>query len=254
MKNYKKIIIANWKMQLDVNQSVKVAKGIKRLLSSRRLSRDVQVVICPSFLAMTEVAKVLKGTKIDLGAQDSFYEERGAYTGEVSVDELKKIGCQYVIVGHSERRQMGETDEIVNQKVKTILSQGLVPIICVGETFDERREGNKDMVIMHQVYQALHNIDFNKKQKIIIAYEPVWVIGSGQVIDHQEAAHVASVIRQSMIDVFDGKDKASYQIIYGGSVSPGTVADFTKLANMQGTLVGGASLEAKVFVEIIKNS
>jgi len=230
MKNYKKIIIANWKMQLDVNQSVKVARGIKKLLSSARVSRDIQVVICPSFLAITEVAKVLKGSKIVLGAQDSFYEEHGAYTGEISVNDLKKVGCQYVIVGHSERRQMGETDEVVNQKVRAILSQGLVPIICVGETFDERREGNKDMVIMHQVYQALHNIQFDKKQRIIIAYEPVWVIGSGQVINHQEAAHIASVIKQSLIDVFDGKDKAFYQIIYGGSVSPNTVADFTKLA------------------------
>ncbi len=241
-------------MQLDVNQSSKVAKATRKLLSNNKASRDIQVVICPSFLAMTEVAKVLKGSKIALGAQDSFYEERGAYTGEISVGELKKIGCQYVIVGHSERRQMGEIDEIVNKKVRAILSQGLVPIICVGETFDERREGNKDMVVMHQVYQALHNIEFDKKQKIIIAYEPVWVIGSGQVIDSQEAAHIASVIKQSMIDVFDGKDPAAYSIIYGGSVTPNTVADFTKLANMQGTLVGGASLEAKVFVEIIKNA
>jgi len=241
-------------MQLDVNQSVKVAKAIKKLLSGSRTSSDIQIVICPSFLALTEVVKVLKGSKVALGAQDSFYEDHGAYTGEISVGELKKVGCKYVIVGHSERRQMGETDEIVNQKVRAVLSQGLVPIICVGETFDERREGNKDMVVMHQVYQALHNIEFDKKQKIIIAYEPVWVIGSGQVIDNQEAAHIASVIKQSMIDVFDGKDQATYSIIYGGSVSPSTVSDFTKLANMQGTLVGGASLEAKVFVEIIKNA
>ena len=250
---YKKIIIANWKMQLNVDQAKKEAMVLKKLLSRARIDPGTKIVVCPDFLSLVEVAKVFKGTRVSVGAQDGFYEEEGAYTGEISLADLKASGCQFVIIGHSERRQMGEIDAIVNKKVKAALNHGLVPIICVGETFEERKEGQKDLVIMHQVYQALQGVKIKPQAKIIIAYEPVWVIGTGQAIGSADAFYSAAVIEQSLLDIFEGAHEGSYAVIYGGSVNPQNIKDFTALPNIRGALVGGASLDAKVFVEIIKN-
>ncbi|PIR06082.1 MAG: triose-phosphate isomerase [Candidatus Komeilibacteria bacterium CG11_big_fil_rev_8_21_14_0_20_36_20] len=254
MKSFDKIIIANWKMQLTVSQAEKQAKKIKKLLSKSRLDKKTAIVVCPDFLALTEIADVFKGTRVAYGAQDGFAEDVGAYTGEESFKNLKAIGCDYVIIGHSERREMGETDKIINKKVRAALKNDLTPIICIGETFDERKEGNKDLVLMHQVHQALYNIELKQAQQIIIAYEPVWVIGSGQAISMVEADHTAAVIRQHIIDALDGHDLSSFSIIYGGSVSPDNIRQFTSLKNIKGALVGTASLRAEIFVELIKNA
>ena len=151
----KNIIIANWKMQLDVAESVKQAKLLKKMIQNNKIKKNIEIIVCPDFLSLNEVGKIFKDTNIILGAQDGFYVEKGSYTGEISMKELADLNCKYVILGHSERRSMGETDEEVNKKVISALSYNLIPIICVGETFKEHHEGLKDHVVMHQVYQAL---------------------------------------------------------------------------------------------------
>lgn len=249
----KKFIIANWKMQLTVGQASSLALELKNTLAKLKLGSDKKIVLCPDFLSLTEVAKVFKGSNVAIGAQDGFYEEAGAYTGEISLADLKASGCQYVILGHSERRSLGESDEVVNKKVKAALASNLVPIICVGETFNERKEGQTDFVIMNQVYQALKDIKLKANDQIIVAYEPVWVIGTGQAIGAKEIFNAAAVIDQSLLDIFKGGYEESVVIIYGGSVNPDNIHDLSSLANIKGVLVGGASLDAKNFVELIKN-
>lgn len=249
----KKIIIANWKMQLQVAQALELATELKGLLATSPLLTEKQVVLCPDFLSLTTVAQVFKNSQVALGAQDGFYEEAGAYTGEVSLADLKTSGCQYVILGHSERRALGESDEIINKKVKAALNNGLIPIICVGETFNERKEGQTALVLMNQVHQALKGISLKANDQIIIAYEPVWVIGTGQAISATEAFQAAAVIDQSLLDLFEGGHEESVAIIYGGSVNPSNIKEFSSLQNIRGVLVGGASLNAQNFVELIKN-
>lgn len=247
-----KYLIANWKMQLSRDEATKQALALKKLLAKSKIDSDIKVVLCPDFISLTEVQKSIAKSRIALGAQDGFYEERGAFTSQVSMKELKKIGCQYVILGHSERRRLGETDEQINKKVISALAHGLTPIICVGETFEERKEGQKDLVVMHQVYEALHNIKLTAKQKIIVAYEPVWVIGTGQAIGSADAFYAASLIQQSLLDSFPQESEDAFAIIYGGSVNPQNIKDFTDLPNISGALIGNASLEAQEFLEIIK--
>lgn len=247
-----KYLIANWKMQLDKDQAVRQASELKNLLNKEKINEDLNIILCPDFLSLGAVAEIVKDSKIDLGAQDAFYEEKGAFTSQVSMKQIKEIGCQYVILGHSERRALGESDEVINKKVKAALEQGLTPIICVGETFEERKEGQKDFVIMHQVYEALKNIEAEPKQKIIIAYEPVWVIGTGQAIGREDAFYAVSLIQQSVLDSQTGLDEKNFSVIYGGSVSPENINDFLGSENIHGALVGNASLEAQKFIEIIK--
>lgn len=233
-------------MQLTPDQSVDTAKDL-HLLWEKNQESNKQVVLCPGFLALHDVAKVLNKSNIALGAQDAFYQESGAYTGEVSPDNLKKIGCQYVIVGHSERRAMGETDDTVNKKVKAVLAEGMTPIICAGEKLDERQDGKTKEVLSRQVSQALAGVE---DREFIVAYEPVWAIstsGSGQTITPADAAKEIQTIKESIPSGLN-----NFAIIYGGSVKPDTVADFTK--DFQGALVGGASLEAKTFFELINNA
>jgi triosephosphate isomerase len=213
------------------------------------------VVLCPSFVSLGEVGKILKGTKIKLGAQDCFWESQGAYTGEVSATYLREIGCEYVILGHSERRKyLNETDEMVHQKVRMALSAGLTPIVCVGETFSQRQEGAKDYILIQQTTKALEGINLGLEKKIIIAYEPVWVIGTGQAISPSEAESAHQVIRQALLDIFpELMVEKSFRIIYGGSVDSINVKNFVCLKNTSGVLVGGASLDAGEFIQLIKN-
>lgn len=254
MKAFNKIVIANWKMHLDVNEAKKQARSMRRTLAKARLPKNRQVVICPDFLAISEVAKILKGSRIILGAQDGYFLEPGSHTGEIAMSHLKKMGCKVVIIGHSERRADGETDKMVNKKILAALDNDLTPILCVGETFDERKEGRQDSIILHQVYEALQNVKLKKGQRIMIAYEPVWVIGSGQAIDPNEVVHISSIIKQSVIDSFDGKYTSQVDIIYGGSVNPVNINQFTELKDTKGTLVCGSTLDYKTFIELVKNS
>lgn len=249
VRDFEKILIANWKMNLDPGHSIDVAKEIHRLLDNTDIYKTKKVVLCPSFLSLYDVSKVLSNSQIAFGAQDVFYEDQGAFTGEISPDDLEKIGCQYVIVGHSERRAIGETDEVVNKKVKAVMENNMTPIICIGEKMAERQANKTDDVLIHQIEKALYEVP---NKYFIIAYEPVWAIstsGSGVTITPAEAKEELYTIREAIPNNLN-----NFDIIYGGSVKPETVADFVGQDAFKGALVGGASLDAKTFVQLIKNS
>lgn len=237
-------------MKLGINESQDLAQQLVRLKPN-----NVEVVICPSFVSLSGVARVLKNSNLSLGAQNVFWEAEGAYTGEVCANDLREVGCQFVIVGHSERRQhLGETDDVVHQKVKAALAVKLVPIVCVGETFEQRHDGATDYVLIKQVNAALDGINFGVDQQLIIAYEPVWVIGTGQAINPHDAGAAHQVIRQTLIDLFPLElIKNNCRIIYGGSVDSSNVSSFSRLNDTSGVLVGGASLKVDEFIEIVNN-
>jgi triosephosphate isomerase len=245
----KTYIIANWKMQLTNKESMDLANSLKK-----EKAKNVEIILCPSFTALSAVAEEIKNTEIKLGAQNVFYHEKGAYTGEVSVKQLKELGVKYVIIGHSERRQyQNETDEEINQKIKICLENDLMPILCVGEKFDERQDGKTDLILIKQITKALQDIKLNSNQKLIIAYEPVWVIGSGQAVEPAEAKHAAEVIERLLLEFFS-KDEAenNISVIYGGSVDKNNVKDFVAPGILKGVLVGGASLKTEKFVPLIE--
>lgn len=247
----KPFVLANWKMNLSVRQSIDLAKSVVKSLAK---NKEVELGLCPTFPALPGVAEVIKGKGITLGAQDVFWKAAGPYTGEVSPAVLRELGVKYVIVGHSERRQyLKETDIIVQQKIMATLEQGLTPVLCVGETFAERQAGQKDMVIMKQVTAALKGVDLLAGLELVIAYEPVWVIGSGQAVEPREALRTAQVIRQVLMDILSPSAiEKQVRIIYGGSVDPTNIASFVHQPPLCGVLVGGASLEAKKLIDLIR--
>lgn len=254
----KKIIVANWKMNLGSQETEVLAKDILSGLKKNKNLHKIDVVLAPSFLSLVRTQQLnqkILGTKnqIALAAQNCFWEERGAYTGEISPLQLKNIGCQYIIIGHSERRQyLRETDEMVHRKIKIALELGLTPILCVGETFEERRTGAKDYVIINQVSRALEGINLKANQKLIIAYEPVWIIGSGQAIDPKETDYMHQVVRQRLLDLYPLPIiRNNIRIIYGGSVDHTNINNFVKQESVDGILVGGASLKATEFISMI---
>lgn len=244
------IILGNWKMSLNLAQSLVLAENIIEGFKPRK---NIQTVICPSTVALTEVEKIIKGSGLALGAQNAFWHAKGAYTGETSPEVLAEVGVKYVLLGHSERRQfLKETDSMIKQKILKCLEHGLIPVICVGETFEERKDNQKDFVIMHQVIEALRGIKLWPDQSLIIAYEPVWVIGSGQAVTPVEAEHTAQVIKQALFDVLEPEAAKKTKIIYGGSVSPDNIAGFIEQPTISGALVGGASLTAETFLSLIE--
>lgn len=254
MNKDNKIVIGNWKMQLNPEESVFQAKQLKKLLSSK-LAKNVDIGIAPDFLSLSLVVPIFQASGIALSAQDVWYEDKGAFTGQISPSSLKSLGCKYVILGHSERRQFAnETYDLVNKKIIAALNNDITPVLCVGETFDERKDGRKDLVIMQQVHTALRGVDILATQTLIIAYEPLWAIGSGQATQPAEAQHTAMIIRQSLIDVLEERDLPLVKILYGGSVNSDNIASFISQSGIDGTLVGGASLEAHKFIELIKQS
>lgn len=248
----KKIIIANWKMSLSQAQALALTQALLESIKDRPLD-NLELVVCPSFNVLSEVGRLLAKSNIALGAQDCCWEEAGAYTGEVSPQVLKEIGCQFVILGHSERRKyLGESDQLINSKVKSALKNGLAPILCVGETFEERQAGNKDFVIMQQLEKGLSGVNLGSADRLVIAYEPVWVIGSGQAVAAAEAEHTNQVVRQVLLDHFaPQKIEEQIHLIYGGSVNPENIKEFMLEPTIAGALVGGASLEAKTFSGLI---
>lgn len=244
------IVIGNWKMKLGIPESKELASAIKKINLTK-----AEVVICPSFVSLTEVAKIVKHTDIALGAQDCFWESQGSFTGEVSATYLKEAGCDFVILGHSERRKyLNETDEMVHRKVGMALSAGLVPVVCVGETFEQRHDGSKDYTLIQQTTKALEGVQIGPDQRVIIAYEPVWVIGTGQAIEPEEAALSQQVIRQVLFDLFTPSVvKNNFSVIYGGSVDATNTSQLISLEENDGFLVGAASQSAEEFEAIIKN-
>lgn len=246
------LVLANWKMNLSLTASIAVSRTLVR--GRRRLGKHLELVLCPTFPALEPVAKLISGKGISLGAQNVFWKPAGPYTGEVSPAVLRELGVRYVIVGHSERRQyLKETDAMVRQKVGAVLAEGLVPVLCVGETFAERQVGQKDLVVARQVEAALNGVELTLSHELVVAYEPVWVIGSGQAVAPEEAFHTARVIRQSLLDSFPAAVVDNQvRIIYGGSVDPTNIASFINPGVLSGVLVGGASLEPKRFLELLQ--
>jgi len=249
------IIIANWKMNLGFRDSMKLAREFGDAFGGGQFSGK-EIVVCPSASSFLLIAEVLKEAGIKLGVQDIFWEDRGAYTGCESPKFLYEAGCRYSIIGHSERRQyFQESEGMIHKKVKAALSAGITPVLCVGETADERRAGRTDHVILNQVIKALSGIDLIPSEQIVIAYEPVWVIGSGQAIEPAEAEHAFRIIHQAVIDLWPLTIRRNnVRIIYGGSVDGANAADFSGLDHFKGYLVGGASLQAEEFVKITNAS
>jgi len=246
----KRIIAGNWKMNKTVGEAVKFAESLKASLND---SAGVDVVICPPSTDLTAVHTVIKDSPIRLGGQNIFWEENGAFTGEVSAAMLKSAGCDYVILGHSERRQFfQETDESVNKKIKRALQTGLLPIVCVGEMLDERKSNRTEEVVGSQVLGCLAGLTPANMDKIIIAYEPVWAIGTGVVATPQQAQDAHKFIRDLIVQMFDKVVAEKVRIQYGGSMKPDNAGELLSQPDIDGGLVGGASLDVASFIGIIK--
>ncbi len=247
----RKVIAGNWKMNKDINETKQLLSELKELVKD--VDSTIEVIVCPPFPSLQLAKELLVGTKIKLGAQNVHYEDNGAYTGEVSTRMLKAIGCEYVIIGHSERRTyFKESDEIINRKVKKTLSVGLTPIICVGEALDERERGITEVVVGKQVKGVLAGLSENDMANLVIAYEPVWAIGTGRNASPEQANEVHQFIRNLVSKLFNSEIASKLIIQYGGSVKPENAADLLNQSEIDGALVGGACLKAQSFEEIIR--
>jgi triosephosphate isomerase len=246
----KPIIAGNWKMNKTIAEAVDLARAMRRDLNA---IESVDSVVCPTFVALPAVADALAGTKIGVGAQNMFWAESGAYTGEIAPNMLAGL-CQYVILGHSERRQyFGETDEGVNKKAHAAFKHGLIPIIAVGENLAQNQAGETDQVVRTQVTGGLQGLSKEQVASLVIAYEPVWAIGTGLNADPAGAARVIGVtIRGTVADLYDEATAQAVRIQYGGSANAANIADFMAMPDIDGALVGGASLKAESFVEMVK--
>ena len=243
-------IAGNWKMNKTVAEAIDLAKQLKASLSG---IEGVEVDVAPPFTALFVVRKELEGSSIQLVAQNIFWEEKGAFTGEIAPPMLKEVGCHYVILGHSERRQFfGETDETVNRKVRATLSQGLKVIFCIGETLKEREEGKTFAVIERQVPGGLKDIRKEEMSSIVIAYEPVWAIGTGKTATPEQAEEVHGFIRKKLGQLYSKEIAEGMRIQYGGSVTPENVKGLMGQENIDGALVGGASLKSETFSKIVR--
>ncbi len=244
------IIAGNWKMFKTIPEALELIIGLKRELYQ---VEDKEIVLCPPFTALNEAAEALSSSNIKLGAQDLFWLDSGAYTGEISPLMLRDAGCQYVIIGHSERRAyFSETNETVNKKLKTALKHNLIPIVCVGETLKERQANQTFNVVQNQIENGLAEISKDDASKIVIAYEPVWAIGTGQTATPQQAQEVHQFIRKLLLKKF-GEISEEIIILYGGSIKPDNIKELSQQDDIDGGLVGGASLEIDSFVSIVKN-
>ncbi len=247
----RKIIIAgNWKLNKTIGEAKELVGQLKDLVKG--ISK-VDIVVCPVYTALSAVSGQIADSDIGLGAQDLFWEEKGAFTGEVSASLLKDAGASYVIIGHSERRQyFCETDEWVNKKLNAALAAGLAPIVCVGETLSEREADKTFAVIERQLKGAFDGISGDDMKKCIIAYEPVWAIGTGKTATPQQAQDVHSFIREQIAVMFGSEVAQTMRIQYGGSVKPANAKELLSQPDIDGALVGGASLKAEDFAQIIK--
>jgi triosephosphate isomerase (TIM) len=246
----KLIIAANWKMHKTAAEACEFCRAFKQAESR---FQGVEVVICPPFTALPAVAAELKGSPVKLGAQNMHWEPQGAYTGEIAASMLLEHGVEYVIIGHSERRQlMGETDSDVRKKLKAALESGLKPILCVGETEKEREKGSTEAVLKKQLSGALEGLSPADAQNLVIAYEPVWAIGTGRAASADDAREAAVLIQGWVREALGEKAAAGLRIQYGGSVKAENIGSFVTLASIHGALVGGAGLEADSFSALVE--
>ncbi len=244
-----KFIAGNWKLNCTQKQTREL---ITSLLETTRTVSKTTIMVAPSFTSLHAASQILQGKNILLGAQNCYWEDQGAFTGEVSAVMLKDIGCHYVILGHSERRQLfNETDENVNSKIRAVLRNNLLPIICVGETLEQRESGSTLKVVEDQVRKGLQGFSSEEANKFTIAYEPVWAIGTGRAATPHDAVEVHVLIRSTLANIFDSNTAEQIRIQYGGSVNAENIQTFIQEEEIDGALVGGASLKADSFSKII---
>jgi triosephosphate isomerase len=247
----RKIIMAgNWKMHKTVDESVTLVEQLRSALAD---VADREILVCPPFTALYAVGKALEGSNIRVGGQNLYPSEEGAYTGEISPTMLLDVGCTYVILGHSERRQyFQENDQFVNQKLEVALEHGLKPILCVGETLEQREEGRQKTVVSMQVERGLQGISAGAMKDVAIAYEPIWAIGTGRTATPEQAEEMHATIRDNLRGLYGDKVAQKVCVMYGGSVKPGNVDELMAQPEVDGALVGGASLDAESFARIVK--
>jgi triosephosphate isomerase len=247
----KPFVAGNWKMNTDSHTSVSLAEAVAS--GSSDIAKQVHIALIPPFVYIPAVVKAVSTAHIAVGAQDIYYEQKGAFTGEISASMLKDIGCTYALCGHSERRHViGETDELVNKKVGAAISGGLLPILCVGELIEQRKESRTEEVVTRQLKTGLQGLSAGKVSAVTIAYEPVWAIGTGLTATPQQAQEVHALIRKLIGELYDSQMAEETRILYGGSVKPSNAAELMAEEDVDGLLVGGASLNADDFVSIIQ--
>lgn len=248
----KPLIMGNWKMFNTVEEAENLVAGIK---AGSYKETEAIIVVCPPFTALSAVSKLIEGSNISLGAQNMHPETEGAFTGEVSPVMIKELRCRYVVLGHSERRQyFHETDEFINEKVKTALKYSLIPVLCIGETLEQRESGQHLPVVRSQFEKSLADISKDDITKIVIAYEPVWAIGTGKTATPEQAEQMHSYIRRLLTEKYGQELGSRVFLLYGGSVKPDNIATLIDKPNVDGALVGGASLKAESFCAIVSNA
>ena len=248
----KKVIAGNWKMNKDLNESQNLVSGIIGGLGN---DNKCEVIVCPPFTSLREVHLLIKNTPIKLGAQNVYFENEGAFTGEISAGMLKSVGCEYVIIGHSERRTIfGETDELINKKIKKALASDLKVIFCIGESLTQREEGTTNNVVESQLQKGLVGISSEELKNVIIAYEPIWAIGTGKTATPEQAQEVHAFIRQYITGKYSKESAEKMIIQYGGSVKPDNASSLLYQPDIDGALVGGACLKADSFLSIIASA
>ncbi len=244
------LIAGNWKMNTDLTAAADLARGIVEAVGE---AGAVQVAVCPPFISLDAVFGALRGSAVRLGAQNMHADDAGAYTGEVSAAMLRSVGCDYVILGHSERRQyFGETDASVNAKIRQAMAHQLIPIVCVGETLDERKAGRERAVVERQVEGALAGISMDDPARLVLAYEPVWAIGTGETATPEQARQMHTFLREVLRKKYGDAAGRGVHLLYGGSMKPGNAAALLAQANVAGGLIGGASLKAADFAAIVR--
>jgi len=244
------VIAGNWKMNKNIVESVSLVKELKDFV---RGIKGVDIVVCPPFASLWVVKEIINGTNLRLGAQNMYWETKGAFTGETSPLMLKDVGCEYIILGHSERRQyFKETSEEVARKTEAALSVNLIPIVCVGENLEERENGKTKSIIEQEIKALFSKIDSTLAARIIVAYEPIWAIGTGRSSSPQDASIIIKFIRELFSSEYGSKIAERIRILYGGSVNPKNISEFINESDIDGALVGGASLYALSFSQIVK--
>ena len=243
------VIAGNWKMHKTLAEARALSQAIR---DGAAQATHCQIVIVPPYSALAAVAEVIRGTSLILGAQNVHWEAYGAYTGEISIPMLEDLGCGMVILGHSERRQhFGETDQTVNRRLRAVIRSSLTPIVCIGETLEQREEGSYHTILSQQLAGGLDLLTHQDLLRIILAYEPVWAIGTGRTASPEVAQEVHRSIRTWLAQRFGDETARQVRILYGGSIKPENIADLMRQPDIDGGLVGGASLEAKSFLRII---
>ena len=250
MNNRRPLIAGNWKMFKTCPEAVETAEKLVTLVAG---TTDMDMMIAPPFTALVPVSDVVRGSSISLGAQNLFWEDRGAFTGEISPAMVVSAGCTYVIIGHSERRQhFSETDETVNKRIQAAVNNDLIPVMCVGESEEERESNNTFSVLDKQVKKGLKGFSSNDLKRLVIAYEPVWAIGTGKTATAGQAQEVHQFLRAMVEKSFGNMLAKSIRILYGGSVKPNNIAELMEMPDVDGALVGGASLDPETFSKIVR--